>query len=257
MNQKGKLALITGASAGIGEACAEVFAEEGANLILLARRKNKLDEISKRIKQKYKVEILNIECDVRNRKNVEKSIKELPEKFKNIDILINNAGLARGMNKIQEGSFDDWDEMLDTNVKGLLNVSRFVLPGMVERKSGHVVNIGSLAGREVYPNGNVYCSTKYAVKAISKGMLIDLNGTGIRVTNLDPGLVETEFSEVRFRGDTKRAKSIYQGYIPLTSRDIAEVALFCVTRPKHVTIQDILITPTDQATAMILNKKVL
>ncbi|MBI5324978.1 MAG: SDR family NAD(P)-dependent oxidoreductase [Ignavibacteriae bacterium] len=255
MDLKGKIILITGASAGIGEACAEVFAEEGAMLILLARRKNKLDELSKIIKEKNKVEILNIECDVRNRKDVEKCIKELPDKFKNIDILINNAGLARGMNKIQEGSFDDWDEMLDTNIKGLLNVSRFVLPGMVERKSGHVVNIGSLAGREVYPNGNVYCSTKHAVKALSKGMIIDLNGTGVKVTNLDPGLVETEFSEVRFRGDTEKAKKIYQGYTPLTSRDIAEVALFCVTRPQHVMIQDIMVTPTDQATALILNKK--
>ena len=255
MDLKGKTILITGASAGIGEACAEVFADAGANLILLARRKKNLGELSKRIKEKNKVEILNIECDVRNRKDVENCIKELPDKFKNIDILINNAGLARGMNKIHEGSFDDWDEMLDTNIKGLLNVSRFVIPGMVERGNGHVVNIGSLAGREVYPNGNVYCSTKHAVRALSKGMLIDLNGTGVRVTNLDPGLVETEFSEVRFRGDTESAKKIYQGYTPLTSRDIAEVALFCVTRPQHVTIQDILVTPTDQATALILNKK--
>ena len=145
--------------------------------------------------------------------------------------------------------------MLDTNIKGLLNVSRFILPGMVDRKSGHVVNIGSLAGKEVYPNGNVYCTTKHAVKAISKGMLVDLNGTGVRVTNVDPGLVETEFSEVRFRGDTDRSKKIYQGYTPLTSRDVAEVVLFCVTRPQHVSIQDILVTPTDQATTMILNKK--
>ncbi|MCL5990764.1 MAG: SDR family NAD(P)-dependent oxidoreductase [Bacteroidetes bacterium] len=255
MNLQGKITLITGASAGIGEACAEVFAEAGANLILIARRKNKLDELSKRIKVKNDVEIINIGCDVRNRKEVGKCIEELPEKFRNIDILVNNAGLARGMNKIQEGSFEDWDEMLDTNIKGLLNVSRFILPGMVERKSGHVVNIGSLAGREVYPNGNVYCTTKHAVKAISKGMLVDLNGTGVRVTNLDPGLVETEFSEVRFRGDSEKAKKIYQGYTPLTSRDVAEVALFCATRPQHVTIQDILVTPTDQATTTILNKK--
>lgn len=255
MNLKGKIALITGASAGIGEACAVAFAEAGANLILLARRKDKLNEITKRIKEKNDVEIFNIECDVRNRKDVEKYINDLPEVFRNIDILVNNAGLARGMNKIQEGNFEDWDEMLDTNIKGLLNVSRFILPGMVGRKSGHVVNIGSLAGREVYPNGNVYCTTKHAVKAISKGMLVDLNGTGVRVTNLDPGLVETEFSEVRFRCDKDRAEKIYQGYIPLTSRDVAEVVLFCVTRPQHVTIQDILVTPTDQATTTIINKK--
>lgn len=251
----GKTALITGASAGIGEVCAEVLAEAGANLILIARRKNKLDEISKRIKEKNSVDIFNIKCDVRNRKEVEKCIKELPKKFRNINILVNNAGLARGMNKIQDGSFKDWDEMLDTNIKGLLNVSRFILPGMVERKSGHVINIGSLAGREVYPNGNVYCTTKHAVKAISKGMLVDLNGTGVKVTNLDPGLVETEFSEVRFHGDKERAEKIYQGYTPLTSKDVAEVVLFCVTRPQHVSIQDILVTPTDQATTMILNKK--
>jgi 3-hydroxy acid dehydrogenase/malonic semialdehyde reductase len=255
MNLKGKIALITGASAGIGEACAEVFAEAGANLILLARRKDKLSELTKRIKVNTSVDILNIECDVRNRKEVEKCIIELPEKFRNIDILVNNAGLSRGLNKIQEGSFEDWDEMLDTNIKGLLNVSRFVLPGMVERKSGHVVNVGSLAGREVYPSGNVYCSSKHAVKALSRGMQIDLNGTGVRVTNLDPGLVETEFSEVRFRGDKERAKNIYQGFTPLTSWDVAEVALFCVTRPQHVTIQDILVTPTDQASTTILNKK--
>jgi 3-hydroxy acid dehydrogenase/malonic semialdehyde reductase len=254
MDIKEKIVLITGASAGIGEVCAEVFAESGANLILLARRKDKLNQISQKIGSNSGIDIFTIECDIRNRKQVEKNLNELPTNFKKIDILINNAGLARGLNKIQEGSFDDWDEMLDTNIRGLLNVSRLVLPGMIQRKDGHIINIGSLAGREVYPAGNVYCATKHAVKALSKAMAIDLNGTGVRVTNVDPGLVETEFSEVRFRGDAEIAKTIYQGYTPLTARDVAEVVLFCCTRPKHVTIQDVLVTPTDQATTTLINK---
>ncbi len=254
MDIKGKTVLITGASAGIGEACADVFAEAGANLILLARRKAKLDKMSNNLKSKYDIEIFISECDVRNRKQVGKTLEELPANFKNIDILINNAGLARGLNKIQEGSFDDWDEMLDTNIKGLLNVSRFILPGMIQRKDGHIINIGSFAGHEVYPGGNVYCATKHAVKALSKAMAIDLNGTGVRVTNVDPGLVETEFSEVRFHGNAERAKTVYEGYTPLKGKDIAEVVLFCCTRPKYVTVRDVLVTPTDQATTTILNK---
>lgn len=252
---KFKTIFITGASAGIGESCAEVFAEAGARLILLARRREKLVNLSARLLKMYGTETFSIECDVRNYKTVEKVINNLPDEWKNIDVLINNAGLARGIERIQEGVLENWEEMIDTNIKGLLYVTRLILPEMIKRGEGHIVNVASLAGRFVYPGGNVYCATKYAVKALSEGMLIDLNGTNIRVTNIDPGLVETEFSEVRFHGDTERAKKIYEGYTPLTGRDIAEIILFTVSRPKHVMIQDILVTPTDQVNPYILNKK--
>lgn len=255
MFMKFKTIFITGASAGIGEACAEVFAEAGARLILLARRREKLINLSANLLKKYGSETYSIECDVRNYKAVEKVISSLPNEWKNIDVLINNAGLARGIEKIQDGVLENWEEMIDTNIKGLLYMTRLILPEMIKRGEGHIVNIASLAGRFVYPGGNVYCATKFAVKALSKGMLIDLNGTGVKVTNIDPGLVETEFSEVRFHGDIERAKKVYEGYTPLTGRDIAEIVLFAVTRPQHVMIQDILITPTDQVNPYILNKK--
>jgi 3-hydroxy acid dehydrogenase/malonic semialdehyde reductase len=254
MDLKGKLSLITGATSGIGKACAYKFAEAGSNLILIARREEKLNEIAKNLKEKFNVDIKTITLDVRNRNEVENSVKKLTDEWKNIDVLINNAGLARGLDKIQDGDYENWEEMIDTNIKGLLYVSRNVLPLMIKRNDGMVINIGSLAGHEVYPNGNVYCGTKHAVKAISKGMTIDLNGTGVRVVNIDPGLVETEFSEVRFRGDTEKAKSVYQGYEPLIGDDIADIALFAATRPKHVMLQDILVTPTAQATATITHK---
>lgn len=255
MKLKGKITLVTGATAGIGLACAEEFAANGSDVILIGRRKERLDEISHRIEKTYNVEAISIQCDVRNRDEVNKAIDSLESKWQNIDYLINNAGLARGLSKLHEGDHQDWDEMIDTNIKGLLYVSRRVIPMMVEAQSGMVINIGSLAGHEVYPNGNVYCGTKYAVKAISKGMTIDLNGTGVRVFNLDPGLVETEFSQVRFHGDNDRAEKVYQGYKPLTGKDIAEIAFFAATRPKHVNIQELLVTPTAQATATIVDKK--
>jgi len=255
MTMNNKIVLITGASAGIGKACAEVFAEAGAKLILIARRGEKLKDISENIFKNYGSEIYSIVCDIRNYEELKNYINTLPERWSNIDVLINNAGKARGLNKIQDGEPEDWNEMIDTNIKGLLYVSRLIIPKMVNQKNGHIINIGSIAGREVYPNGNVYCGTKAAVASISKGMAIDLNGTGIRVTNIEPGLVETEFSIVRFHGDEESAKKVYEGYTPLTGRDIAETALFAATRPKHVMIQDVLITPTDQATATIINKK--
>jgi 3-hydroxy acid dehydrogenase/malonic semialdehyde reductase len=252
---KNKTVFITGASAGIGKACAEVFAEAGSNLILTARRISMINEIAKTLEEKHGIEAFTFKCDVRNREEVEEKLGSLPEKWKKIDVLINNAGLASGLEKVHEGDYKDWDQMIDTNVKGLLYVSRVVVPWMVENGNGHIINNGSIAGVEVYPNGNVYCATKSAVKAISKGMAIDLNGTGIRVTNVDPGLVETEFALVRFHGDKERAANTYKGYTPLKAKDIADVCLFAATRPKHVMIQDILITPTDQATATIVNKK--
>jgi NADP-dependent 3-hydroxy acid dehydrogenase YdfG len=251
---KGKIALITGASAGIGAAIAYAFAEEGCNLVLFARRKAILDEVAADIRSKYNVLVYTYQSDVRNYNQSKEIIENLPEEVQNIDILVNNAGKALGLSKIQDGELSDWEEMIDTNIKGLLYISRLVLPKMVERHSGHVINIGSLAGHEVYPAGNVYCGTKSFVRAISKGMIIDLNGTGVRVTNIDPGLVETEFSIVRFHGDETRAENVYKGYEPLQGKDIADIALFAVTRPEHVMIQEIFVTPTAQANATIVNK---
>jgi serine 3-dehydrogenase len=252
---KNKVVFITGASAGIGEACAEVFAKAGARLILMARRQEKLADVCERLFKQYGTEIYSITCDVRNFDDLEKYINALPEKWSTIDVLINNAGKAKGLSKIQDGELRHWEEMIDTNIKGLLYVSKLILPKMVQQGFGHVINIGSIAGREVYPSGNVYCGTKAAVAFISKGMVIDLNGTGVRVTNIEPGLVETEFAAVRFDGDFEKGRTVYQGYKPLEARDVAETALFCATRPQHVMIQDILITPTDQATVNLVCKK--
>lgn len=251
----GKNVLITGASAGIGKACAEVFAEAGANLILLARRIELVNEIAQSLKSQYGVKIHTAQCDVRNYDGIKQAIDSIPPELKRIDILINNAGKARGLTKIQDGLLDDWEEMIDTNVKGLLYTSRLILPDMVARGEGMVINIGSVAGREVYPMGNVYCGSKSAVRAISTGMAIDLNGTGVRISNIDPGLVETEFAEVRFHGDKDKAKTVYLGYKALEGRDIAETALFCATRPAHVSVQDILVLPSAQANTYIVNKK--
>lgn len=252
---KGKTVLITGASAGIGKACTEAFAAEGCNLILMARRKEAIDGLTNSLQKKNIFKSINLQCDVRSLEQVQTSLNSLPDEWKNIDILINNAGLSRGLEKLHEGLIDDWEEMIDTNIKGVLYISRTVIPWMVARGEGMIINIGSLAGNEIYPGGAVYCGTKHALKAISKGMTIDLNGTGIRVANLEPGLVETEFSLVRFHGDKDRADNVYKGYKPLEARDIAETALFIATRPPHVMIQNILITPTDQASANVLNKK--
>ncbi len=255
MNMKGKTVLITGASAGIGNACAEVFAQAGANLILVARREEKIKAVAAGIEKRFGFKVFPIAGDVRDQKQMEFAVSSLPAEWQKIDILVNNAGLARGLEKIQEGVLQNWEEMIDTNIKGLLYLSRLILPQMVERGDGIVINIGSIAGEEVYPAGNVYCGTKSAVKAISKGMAIDLNGTGVRVCNIEPGLVETEFSLVRFHWDNDKAKKVYFGYTPLTGKDVADAALFVATRPKHVMIQEIIITPTDQATATIINKK--
>lgn len=250
-----KIVLITGASSGIGRECAAVFAEAGARLILLARRADRLAELSEQLRADYGAESFTIECDVRESIRVFSALDSLPDNWRSIDVLINNAGLSRGLDTVYEGRLDDWEEMIDTNVKGLLYVSRAVLPGMVQRHTGILINIASIAGREVYPKGNVYCATKHAVRALSEGMRIDTNGTGVRVCNIDPGLVETEFSEVRFRGDTGRAGKVYEGYTPLHGRDIAEAALFCATRPPHVTIADMLVLPIAQATATIVHKQ--
>lgn len=248
--------LITGASSGIGRECAVVFAEAGARLVLLARRAERLTELAGRLRTDYGAEALTVECDVRDSARVFSALDTLPDGWNAVDVLVNNAGLSRGLDKLYEGRLDDWEEMIDTNIKGLLYVSRAVLPGMVQRGRGMVINIASIAGREVYPRGNVYCATKHAARALSGGMRIDTNGTGVRVCNIDPGLVETEFSEVRFRGDAGRAEKVYEGYTPLHGRDIAEAALFCATRPPHVTIADMLVLPADQATATIVHKEV-
>lgn len=250
-----KICLITGASSGIGWATAEIFAENGAKLILIARRKKRLEELAKLLYFKFGTESHLIAVDVRNFNQVKSEIEKVPKKFQDIDILINNAGLARGFDKIYDGKIEDWNEMIDTNIKGVLFLTRLVAPIFLNKKSGHIFNIASLAGRQVYPNGNVYCATKFAVKALSEAMIIDFNGTNVRITNVDPGLVETEFSQVRFQGDIEKAKNVYKGYQPLTPKDIAQVILFCASLPEHVMVQDILITPTSQATATIIDKK--
>nr|WP_298996462.1 SDR family NAD(P)-dependent oxidoreductase [uncultured Allomuricauda sp.] len=249
---KQKTILITGATSGIGKATANLLAIEGFKLVLCGRREERLKEIQKDLGSKTEVHILNF--DVRDRKAVFNSISSLPKAFSKIDILINNAGNAHGLDPINEGSMDDWDAMIDINVKGLLYVSRAIIPQMVEHKSGHIINIGSTAGKEVYPNGNVYCASKHAVDAINQGMRIDLNAHGIRVGAINPGLVETEFSQVRFKGDDSRAEKVYQGYQPLLPEDIAELILFAITRPSHVNIADLVVMPTAQASSTIVKK---
>lgn len=250
---KDKIVLITGASSGIGAACARVFAGAGARLILAARRYDRLEEFATELRKEYGCETYLISLDVRHLPQVG-ILANLPEKWQNIEILINNAGLSRGLEKLYEGSIQDWEEMIDTNVKGLLYVTRTVVPGMVKRGSGHVVNIGSIAGRAAYPGGSVYCASKAAVRAISEGLKQDLLGTPIRVTEIEPGLVETEFSIVRFHGDTDRAKKVYQDLTPLTGDDVADVVFFCVTRPLHVNISEILLVPNDQASAILVHR---
>ena len=252
---KDKTVFITGASAGIGKACATLFAEAGTNLLLAARRIEKVKKLSEEIRKKYKVKTKEIKLDVRNYKEVTNTLSSLDGQWKQIDILVNNAGLARGFNKIYEGKIEDWEEMIDTNIKGLLFVTRQVLPQMVERKSGHVINIGSIAGHETYSSGNVYAATKFAVNALSKSIRIDVLDKGIKVSSIDPGLVETEFSIVRFSGDEKRAKNVYKGLTPLTANDIAETVLFCATRPDNVNINEIIITPLAQASTVHYHRK--
>ncbi|MAL59102.1 MAG: NAD(P)-dependent oxidoreductase [Flavobacteriaceae bacterium] len=248
-----KTALITGATSGIGKATAQIFAEKGIRLILCGRRQERLDNLAVELQKHTEVYILNF--DVRNKIQVFESIKNLSEAFSEIDILVNNAGNAHGLDPIQDGSIEDWDAMLDINVKGLLYVTKAILPGMLKRGSGHIINIGSTAGKEVYPNGNVYCASKHAVDALNQGMRIDLNGKGIKVAAINPGMVETEFSEVRFKGDTERASKVYQGFTPLKPEDIAEIIWFTVTRPPHVNIADLTVMCLDQASSTIVNKK--
>lgn len=252
---KGKNVVITGASAGIGAACAEVFAQNGANLVLTARRIEKLQKNAEALKKSYNVNIHTIQMDVRNYEQVKYEFENLPVEFQKIDVLINNAGKALGIEKIQEGKLDDWEEMIDTNVKGLLYVSKVIMPILITQNYGTIINIGSIAGHEVYPGGSVYCATKHAVNAISKGMGMDLNGTNIRVTSIDPGMVETEFSLVRFHGDAERAKNVYNGLEPLTGKDVADIALFVATRPPHVDLREIIVTPTAQASATVVSRK--
>ena len=249
-----KIVFITGASSGIGKACAEAFAKERSHLILSARRLSLIKKLSQSLVKKYKIKTYTAQLDVRNKDQVKNLISSLPKEWKKIDILINNAGLARGFSNIDEGSIEDWDEMMDTNVKGLLYVSREILPLMVKRKKGHVINIGSIAGHTVYPKGNVYNASKFAVNAISKGMRLDLYEKDIRISTIDPGMVETEFSIVRFRGDNQRAKKVYEGLKPLTPEDIADAILYCATRPPHINIDELIITPTAQASAMHIKR---
>lgn len=250
-----QIILITGASSGIGAACARVFAGAGAKLILAARRWSRLQELADALTKEFSIEIHLLQLDVCDRATVESTISTLPPSWSNIDILINNAGLSRGLDKLHEASFQDWEEMIDTNVKGLLYLTRYIVPGMVSRGRGHVVNLGSIAGHQTYPGGNVYCATKAAVRAISEGLKQDLLGTPVRVTSVDPGMVETEFSDVRFHGDTERAKKVYQGVTPLTPDDIADVIFFCVTRSPHVNINEVVLMPVDQASATLVNRR--
>jgi NADP-dependent 3-hydroxy acid dehydrogenase YdfG len=251
MKLTGRLALVTGASSGIGEACARALAAEGARLVLAARRADRLENL----RAELAVETHTITFDVRDRGAVETAIAALPTEWAAIDVLVNNAGLARGLEKLTEGNPDDWDQMIDTNVKGLLAVTRAVAPGMVARGRGHIVNIGSTAGHEAYPGGNVYCATKHAVDAITKGLRMDLVETPVRVSTVDPGMVETDFSLVRFHGDAERAAKVYANIDPLTPADVADAVVYCVTRPPHVQINEIILTPTNQASALVIHRK--
>ena len=247
-----KIALITGATSGIGKASAITLAKMGYDIIATGRREDRLNELEKEIPSG--VRFLPLVFDVRDREKVGEILGNLPANWAAVDVLINNAGNAHGLDPIQTGNLDDWDAMMDINVKGLLYVSKAIIPGMTERKSGIIINIGSIAGKEVYPNGNVYCGSKHAVDAITKGMRLDLNPFGIKVIGIHPGLVETEFSLVRFKGDEKRAETVYQGYEPLVAQDIADIVEFVVNRPAHVVLADILVLPTAQAAATLVKK---
>ena len=250
-----KTVLITGATAGIGKACALKFAKEGYRIIITGRRKERLDELTEKIKDQFKVDVLALEFDVRNKGELEKAVAGLGKEWKQIDVLINNAGLALGLSPLQDGDTDDWDVMIDTNIKGLLYMSKAVAKLMIQQASGHIINIGSIAGKEVYPHGNVYSATKHAVDAITKGMRLDMLKHGIRITQVAPGAVETEFSLVRFKGDKERASRVYERYTPLKAEDIAEVAYFTTTLPQHVNINDVLVMPTHQANATTFHKE--
>lgn len=250
-----KIVFITGASSGIGKACAYAFAQEKAKLIISSRSKNKIDEIAADIRAKFGVDVYTLKLDVTDRELIKNTIYEMPEEWKNIDILVNNSGLGRGTNKLYEDDINGWEEMIDTNVKGLLYVTRAIVPGMVERKTGHVINIGSIAGHEAYPGGAVYCASKHAVTAITRSLRMDVLDKGIRVSTVDPGMVETNFSVVRFYGDKEKAKNAYKGLTPLCGDDIAEAVIFCATRPPHANINEMIIMPSVQANAFINYRK--
>jgi 3-hydroxy acid dehydrogenase / malonic semialdehyde reductase len=251
---KNKIVLVTGANSGIGKACAEKFAENGAKLILCSRNIDKLILVAEDINKKYDTEILTYQLDVRDKEKVQTVIDELPKKWQKIDVLINNAGGALGLEKFQEGNTDDWDEMIDSNVKGLLYLSRNVVPLMIKNKKGHVINIGSIAGIAAYPNGAVYCGVKAAVKLISDGLRMDTVDTPIRVTNIQPGMVETNFSVVRFHGDKDRAKKVYQNIKALTPEDIADIVFYSASVPAHIQICEVTVTPTAQASATVVHR---
>lgn len=248
-NLKGKKVFITGASSGIGRSCAVTFARQGADLILCARRLERLNQLKNVLTSKYHVAVLTLQIDIKNYTVVKETISNIPEEWRLIDILINNAGLAKGFDKIYTANVDHWEEMIDTNINGLLYICREIIPLMIERESGHIINIGSTAGHEVYPFGNVYAATKFAVKALTRSIRLDVMDKNIRVSSVDPGMVETEFAEVRFYGDKERAKKVYEGLTPLTPDDVAEAVLFCASRPDNVNINEIILTPLAQASS--------
>lgn len=254
-NLKNKTVFITGASSGIGKACAEVFAESGANLILSARRVDKIKELADKLSAEFNIEVFAGKMDVQKRKEIDQFVNKLPDNFKKIDILVNNAGLALGVTEFYNDDPDGWDTMIDTNIKGLLYTTHKIVPLMMKEGAGHVINLGSIAGHQAYPKGSVYCATKHAVKAITRSLRMDLLDQGIRVSSVDPGMVETEFSEVRFRGDKDKASDVYKGIEPLVARDIAEAILFCATRPPHANINEMVIMPSAQANAFITHRK--
>lgn len=255
MNSMKQTVLITGATSGIGEATAMLFARNNFRVIITGRRKDKLLILKERILAETNTDVLILNFDIRNLAENEDAIRNLPEEWQYIDVLINNAGLAAGYNSLQDGHIEDWERMIDTNIKGLLFITRLVSPKMIERGKGHIINISSVAGKETYPFGNVYCATKHAVQSLTKGMRIDMLKHGIKVSSVSPGAVETEFSVVRFNGDENRAKEVYKGITPLNANDIADAILYIATRPKHVNIDDILIMPTDQAYSRDFNRR--
>ena len=249
MNKK---AFISGATSGIGQATARLFAANNIDLVICGRRKERLGQLAAELNN---VNIQTLSFDVRNYADVEKAFNALPEEWRNIDFLINNAGNAHGLDLIQDGNLEDWDQMIDTNIKGLLYVSKLIIPGMISKKSGHIINIGSIAGKETYSKGNVYCATKHAVDALTEGMRIDLISTGIKVSSINPGMVETEFSKVRFKGDSQKANAVYSGVDPLRPEDIADIIYFAITRPAHVNISDLTVLAAAQASAVVVNRQ--
>jgi serine 3-dehydrogenase len=252
---KDKIVFVTGASSGIGSAAAQAFAAQGARILMCARRDERLEKLAQTLEFEHKAAVSYFRLDVRDQPAVDRAVAGLPPEWRAIDVLVNNAGLSRGLDKLPGGLLDDWEEMIDTNIKGLLYVSRAVVPGMIERGRGHIINIGSIAGHEVYPGGNVYCATKFAVRALSKGLRLDLNGTPVRVSEVAPGMVETEFSLVRFHGDAERAAKVYQGLVPLGPDDIADAVVWCATRPLHVNVSEVVVMPTAQASTFLAHRK--